>query len=77
MVQKASDYYRFCADQPTVLISDSVCTSRRKTHYHLCAGCRFNDDERGWLPSTQRPEIPSDNATSDPPIKMPPTSDRP
>lgn len=46
MTQQVSEYYRFCPDQPKVLISDAVCISRRRVHYAWCAGCRFNDDEK-------------------------------
>jgi hypothetical protein len=47
MPQQISQYYRFCPDQPKVLISDAVCRSRRRVRYPWCAGCRFNDDEKG------------------------------
>ena len=46
-------YDRFCPDQPHMLISGAVCAGRRRANYHLCSGCRFNDDETGggsvWL----------------------------
>lgn len=46
MVQRVSDYYRYCPNEPKILISDAVCLGRRRTHYPYCVGCPFNDDER-------------------------------
>jgi hypothetical protein len=46
MPQNIRDYYRYCPDRPSVLISDAVCLSRRHANYHLCSGCLFNDDEK-------------------------------
>ncbi len=46
MAQELGNYYRFCPDQPKMLISDAVCQGRRRVHYSWCAGCRFNDDEK-------------------------------
>jgi len=46
-MQDVSEYYRYCPDQPKQLISDSVCLGRRRSRYPHCAGCQFNDDERG------------------------------
>ena len=43
----AGTYHRFCPDQPKLLISDAICAGRRRANYHLCPGCRFNDDEKG------------------------------
>ena len=45
MTQELGEYYRYCPDQPEVRISDSVCLSRQRANYHLCAGCPFNKDK--------------------------------
>jgi len=46
-MQSVQDYYRFCPNQPKVLISDAVCFGRRRASYPYCPGCQFNDDEKG------------------------------
>ncbi len=53
-MQQLKDYFRFCPDQPKVLISDAVCFGRRRGHYPYCGGCQFNDDE--VKPGTTRDE---------------------
>ena len=49
--QPAEDYYRFCPNQPHILISDAVCLGRRRVSYPFCRGCQFNDDEQGKGPT--------------------------
>ncbi len=46
-MQSVDEYYRYCPNQPKVLISDAVCMGRRRASYPFCRGCQFNDDERG------------------------------
>jgi len=46
-MQDVSEYYRYCPDQPEMLISDAVCLGRRRGRYPQCPGCRFNDEEKG------------------------------
>ena len=46
-MQVVQDYYRFCPDQPKVLISDAICLGRRRSRYPQCPGCRFNDGAGG------------------------------
>ena len=46
-MQDVEDYYRFCPNQPKILISDAVCLGRRRASYPFCRGCEFNDDETG------------------------------
>ena len=53
--QNATDYYRFCPNQPKVKISDSICLGRRRANYPFCKGCRFNDEEQG---SVSRADLP-------------------
>jgi len=52
-MQSVEDYYRFCPNQPKVLISDAVCLGRRRASYPYCPGCQFNDDEQ--VPGTGAP----------------------
>ncbi len=47
MMQSVEEYYRYCPNQPKVLISDAVCLGRRRASYPYCPGCQFNDDEQG------------------------------
>ena len=51
MTQEASDYYRYCPDQPKIRISGAVCSSRRRVHYPHCTNCRFNDDVKTQPPA--------------------------
>lgn len=57
-MQQTQEYFRYCPDQPSVLISDAICAGRRRANYHLCPGCQFNDDEAGrsdaWLSTAPR-----------------------
>jgi len=46
-MQPVEDYYRFCPNQPKIVISDAICIGRRKASYPFCRGCQFNDDEKG------------------------------
>jgi phosphomannomutase len=45
-MQDPSDYYRYCPNQPKVLISDAVCQGRRHANYPFCRDCQFNDENR-------------------------------
>jgi len=47
LMQSVEDYYRYCPNQPHVLISDAICLGRRRASYPFCPGCQFNDDEKG------------------------------
>lgn len=46
-MQSVEDYYRYCPNQPKLLISDAVCFGRRRASYPYCPGCQFNDDQKG------------------------------
>ena len=46
-MQDVEQYYRFCPNQPQILISDAICLGRRRASYPFCRGCQFNDDETG------------------------------
>lgn len=47
MVQRVSEYFRYCPGEEQTLISDAVCVARRRSAFPACKGCQFNDDERG------------------------------
>ncbi|MHC4089936.1 MAG: phosphomannomutase/phosphoglucomutase [Planctomycetota bacterium] len=64
-MQEVSEYYRYCPDQPKVLISDAVCLGRRRGRYPQCPGCRFNDDQQGTAPASQRAAVPSTAAITE------------
>ena len=49
-VQSTKDYFRYCPGEEHAKISNAVCRGRRRTHFPKCAGCQFNDDERGHDP---------------------------
>ncbi|MBL8878662.1 MAG: phosphomannomutase/phosphoglucomutase [Phycisphaerales bacterium] len=51
MSQKLNTFTRYCPGEEQIRISDAVCIGRRRVHFHKCAGCQFNDDER-HLPVT-------------------------
>ncbi|MFQ5413992.1 MAG: hypothetical protein ACE5E6_05990 [Phycisphaerae bacterium] len=74
MTQDASNYYRFCPDRPDVVISDAVCASRRRVHFHLCAGCRFNDDERAWWANQETAPAPEPPGEPTTPIRIQPAT---
>ncbi len=42
--QRTDDYFRFCAGEESIQISDAVCRGRRRVSYHKCRDCQFNDD---------------------------------
>lgn len=44
---KPEEYTRYCPGEEQTRISDAVCLGRRRVNYQKCAGCQFNDDERG------------------------------
>jgi hypothetical protein len=86
MAQDIKDYYRYCPDQPRILISDATCFSRRRVNYPWCAGCPFNDDEKrqregqGNRRSNASSSGSASNATTpdsaEPPSAQPPDSPR-
>ena len=47
MPENTEQYRRFCPGEEHVLLSDAVCLGRRRANFHKCAGCQFNDDEKG------------------------------
>jgi len=53
-----AEYYRYCPNQPKLIISDAICRGRRRSNYPFCKGCPFNDEERarqeGSGPATSR-----------------------
>ncbi|MFO0972613.1 MAG: phosphomannomutase/phosphoglucomutase [Phycisphaerae bacterium] len=40
------DYFRYCPGEEAIKISNAVCRGRRRSNFHKCKGCQFNDDER-------------------------------
>lgn len=54
-MQSVEDYYRYCPNQPEILISDAVCFGRRRASYPYCHGCQFNDDEKDGPQKSMRP----------------------
>lgn len=50
MAKAQTDYYRYCPGEEAVKISDAICLGRRRSNFHKCPGCQFNDDERGRPP---------------------------
>jgi len=40
------EYYRYCPGEEHIKISDAICIGRRRSNFHKCAGCQFNDDEK-------------------------------
>ncbi len=56
--QRVKDYFRFCPGEEEITISNAVCFGRRRSSFHKCKGCQFNDDEKANRPT---PSVPGTN----------------
>lgn len=50
MSEDSVEYHRYCPGEDTIRISDAVCLGRRRSNFHKCPGCQFNDDEHDNAP---------------------------
>ena len=69
MTQEVSSYYRYCPDQPGVLISDAVCQRRRRVNYPYCVGCRFNEDVQKTHRKNAPPPPTECHSSAEPPTE--------
>ncbi len=58
--QNITEYYRYCPGEEHIKISDAMCLGRRRTNFHKCKSCQFNDDTQ----ATGTAVIPSSAETS-------------